>query len=414
MLVAVDDPVTGTFQLRRQPDEVLGLRRPADPRAVARPRRRPRQDIARTGACDAARSSPAVLVLASSSPSAAAGSTCARRCRRSTARIAVEGLAAAVTIARDADGVPLITAANDDDAAFGLGYAHAQDRLFQMELQRRYGAGRLAEIFGADAVAIDRQMRVLGLYRAAEAELSASAAGGAPRARRLCRGRQRVSRDPPGRAAARIRAAAALRREPWRPADTPRLGQADGPPARRQLPRRTAARPPCPQRLRPPTMAVLYPRLSEGRTDASSPASRRSTGSSRSTGSITRCPTRSGRLSPRTIGSSTAPTTRAASRSSPTTRISASARRASGTSRGCRTPQREIAGGTVAGAPFVVIGHNDHDRLGLHDRDRRYRGSVHRKDRSRRPGPLHDPDRQRAVPDPARDDRGEGRRAGSS
>src|SRR5438552_16758383 len=40
-----------------------------------------------------------------------------------------------------------------------------------MEMQRRYGAGRLAEIFGPQAVAIDRQMRVLGLYRAAEAEL---------------------------------------------------------------------------------------------------------------------------------------------------------------------------------------------------------------------------------------------------
>src|SRR5216684_8438218 len=67
-------------------------------------------------------------------------------------RIAVRGLKAEVTIARDSDGVPLITAANDEDAAFGLGFAHAQDRLFQMELQRRYGAGRLAEIFGASAL----------------------------------------------------------------------------------------------------------------------------------------------------------------------------------------------------------------------------------------------------------------------
>jgi penicillin amidase len=77
-----------------------------------------------------------------------------------------------VRIARDADGIPLITAASDPDAAFGLGFAHAQDRLFQMELQRRYGAGRLAEIFGPQALATDRQMRVLGLYRAAEAEIS--------------------------------------------------------------------------------------------------------------------------------------------------------------------------------------------------------------------------------------------------
>jgi len=77
---------------------------------------------------------------------------------------------AEIAIARDADGVPLTTAADDEDVAFGLGFAHAQDRLFQMELQRRYGAGRLAEILGADALPIDRQMRVLGLYRAAEDE----------------------------------------------------------------------------------------------------------------------------------------------------------------------------------------------------------------------------------------------------
>ena len=84
-------------------------------------------------------------------------------------RITVAGLHGEVTIARDADGVPTITAKDDDDLAFGLGFAHAQDRLFQMELQRRYGSGRLAEIFGAAAVPLDTQMRVLGLYRAAEA-----------------------------------------------------------------------------------------------------------------------------------------------------------------------------------------------------------------------------------------------------
>src|SRR6185437_2972440 len=84
-------------------------------------------------------------------------------------RIAVDGPTHSINIARDADGVPLIEAANDADAAFGLGFAHAQDRLFQMDLQRRYGAGRLAEIFGAQALPTDRQMRVLGLYRSAAA-----------------------------------------------------------------------------------------------------------------------------------------------------------------------------------------------------------------------------------------------------
>jgi penicillin G amidase len=84
-------------------------------------------------------------------------------------RIVVAGLGAPVTIARDADGIPLITAGDDADAAFGLGFAHAQDRLFQMEAMRRYGAGRLAEIFGDRAIGTDQRMRVLGLYRLAEA-----------------------------------------------------------------------------------------------------------------------------------------------------------------------------------------------------------------------------------------------------
>ena len=86
-------------------------------------------------------------------------------------RLTVPGPKAEIRIERDADGVPLIVARDDEDAAFGLGFVHAQDRLFQMELQRRYGAGRLAEIFGTEALATDRQMRVLGLYHAAQAEI---------------------------------------------------------------------------------------------------------------------------------------------------------------------------------------------------------------------------------------------------
>ena len=77
-------------------------------------------------------------------------------------RLVVAGPKAEIRIERDADGVPLIAAQDDEDAAFGLGFVHAQDRLFQMELQRRYGAGRLAELFGAAAVPVDTQMRVLG------------------------------------------------------------------------------------------------------------------------------------------------------------------------------------------------------------------------------------------------------------
>jgi penicillin G amidase len=87
-------------------------------------------------------------------------------------RIVVRGTKGEIRIERDADGVPLIVAQGDEDVAFGLGFVHAQERLFQMELQRRYAAGRLAEIFGPQAVPTDRQMRVLGLYRAAEAAMT--------------------------------------------------------------------------------------------------------------------------------------------------------------------------------------------------------------------------------------------------
>ncbi len=84
--------------------------------------------------------------------------------------LALPGLSAPVTITRDKSGVPTIKAQNDPDAAFALGFVHAQDRLFQMDLMRRFASGRLAEWFGARAVDSDRSMRVLGLYRAAEAQ----------------------------------------------------------------------------------------------------------------------------------------------------------------------------------------------------------------------------------------------------
>src|SRR5215467_1340417 len=84
--------------------------------------------------------------------------------------IAVREVNAAITITRDAHGIPTIKAESDADAAFGLGYVEAQDRLFQMDLMRRAGAGRLSEWFGPLALDTDKSMRTLGIYRAAEAE----------------------------------------------------------------------------------------------------------------------------------------------------------------------------------------------------------------------------------------------------
>ncbi|HEX7969528.1 MAG TPA: penicillin acylase family protein [Stellaceae bacterium] len=83
-------------------------------------------------------------------------------------RLVLPGLAAEVRITRDAQGIPTISAASERDAAFALGVLHAQDRLFQMDLMRRFGAGRLSEWFGPATLRADRFSRTLGLYRLAE------------------------------------------------------------------------------------------------------------------------------------------------------------------------------------------------------------------------------------------------------
>jgi penicillin amidase len=86
-------------------------------------------------------------------------------------RLVLPGLAGEVRVDRDEHGVPSITAASDADAAFALGFLHAQDRLFQMDMQRRLGAGRLSEVLGAATVGADRTMRIFGFYRLAEAQV---------------------------------------------------------------------------------------------------------------------------------------------------------------------------------------------------------------------------------------------------
>lgn len=80
----------------------------------------------------------------------------------------VDGLTARVTVTRDAHGVPTIEASNFDDLFFAQGYVTASDRLFQMDASRRYAAGELAEIVGEGQVEHDRQQRILGLRVAAK------------------------------------------------------------------------------------------------------------------------------------------------------------------------------------------------------------------------------------------------------
>ena len=80
----------------------------------------------------------------------------------------MQALSAKVTVVRDTWGVPHIEAQNAHDAYYALGYTVAQDRLFQMELQRRLAKGELAEILGPELLQTDRQFRTYLFRHAAE------------------------------------------------------------------------------------------------------------------------------------------------------------------------------------------------------------------------------------------------------
>jgi penicillin amidase len=89
---------------------------------------------------------------------------------RTQGEITLSGLQGELRLERDASGIPTIRAGNAHDAYFGLGVAHAQDRLWQMETHRRIAAGRLSEAFGEGALDTDRFLRALGVRRAAAAQ----------------------------------------------------------------------------------------------------------------------------------------------------------------------------------------------------------------------------------------------------
>jgi penicillin amidase len=93
--------------------------------------------------------------------------------------VRVPGLIAPVTIVRDMAGVPHIYAASDEDGWFALGYVHAQDRLWQMDIQYRAASGRLSEILGSGFISTDEFFRTIGLDRiAANATAARTSADG--------------------------------------------------------------------------------------------------------------------------------------------------------------------------------------------------------------------------------------------
>src|SRR5216683_3008723 len=82
-------------------------------------------------------------------------------------KIVVQELSAPVSVIRDSHGVPTIEAASLEDLFFAQGYVTAQDRLWQMDIMRRFAAGEIAEILGPDFIKHDREQRILGLRAAA-------------------------------------------------------------------------------------------------------------------------------------------------------------------------------------------------------------------------------------------------------
>lgn len=78
--------------------------------------------------------------------------------------IQLKGMEAETSVYRDEYGVPHVFAASDHDAYFTVGFLHAQDRLWQLELVRRAGQGKLAEVLGEPALVIDKMFRTLDLW----------------------------------------------------------------------------------------------------------------------------------------------------------------------------------------------------------------------------------------------------------
>ncbi|MBZ5665009.1 MAG: penicillin acylase family protein [Acidobacteriia bacterium] len=83
--------------------------------------------------------------------------------------VAVPGISSKVRVVRDDHGVPTIEASTLEDLFFAQGYVTAQDRLWQMDMMRRSAAGELSEVVGEATVKMDREERILGLHVAAEA-----------------------------------------------------------------------------------------------------------------------------------------------------------------------------------------------------------------------------------------------------
>ncbi len=137
--------------------------------------------------------------------------------------LTVQGVAAPVEIVRDTANVPHVFGQADADVFFGLGYAHAQDRLWQMITMRRTVQGRLSEVFGRRTLEIDTLIRRLGLYRSAQSSVAAQDARTRAALEAYAAGvnarLEEINRDSLGRGAPEL-FVFDQPIAPWRPADS--------------------------------------------------------------------------------------------------------------------------------------------------------------------------------------------------
>jgi penicillin amidase len=136
----------------------------------------------------------------------------------------VEGARGEIEILRDRSGVPHVRAESWEDLMFAVGFLHGQDRLWQMELHRRIAAGRVSEMIGPRGLPADRLMRRLGLRRVSEAEWHVTHAAGELRQSLLAytAGVNAAIADRPLPAELTI---LRHRPEPWDPVDTLAVGR---------------------------------------------------------------------------------------------------------------------------------------------------------------------------------------------
>lgn len=117
----------------------------------------------------------------------------------------IDGISAQVEIVRNNDNVPHIFGASDADVYFALGFAHAQDRLWQMTMLRRTAQGRLSEVFGQRTVKIDELLRRYDLYGLAQQSVAVQDAPTMAALQSYARGVnawiEQVNRDALGRGA---------------------------------------------------------------------------------------------------------------------------------------------------------------------------------------------------------------------